>query len=91
MYFFRGFRDYLVSWLQDTGLEKHVLIKSYIRRFLAMGYGTINFIKFLKGSRETRARISNIKSKKKRRERRSHKHEKSTRKKERLSFPEPKK
>ena len=45
-----------------------MLIKYYIRRVLATGYGKIKFIKFLKGSRENRARISNIKGRKKRRE-----------------------
>ena len=72
----RVLRDYLVSYLKTLGLGKPVLRKSYIRRVLAMGYGTINFIKCLKGSRATHARISNINSRKKRREHHSHKLEK---------------
>ena len=58
------------------GLEDPVPIKSYIRRVIAMGYGKINVIKCLKGSRATRARISNIKSRKKIREHRYRKLEK---------------
>ena len=50
------------------GLENPVVIKYFIRSVLATGYETINFIRFLKGSRETYACISDIKSRKKRRE-----------------------
>ena len=46
------------------GLENPVVIKYFIRSVLATGYETINFIRFLKGSRETYARISDIKSRK---------------------------
>ena len=53
-----------------------MLIKSYKRRVLATGYGTINFIKLLKGSRATCAPISNINNKKEKREHRSRKLEK---------------
>ena len=66
--FVRGFRDYLVSYIRALGLENPVLTKSYIRRVLATGYGTINFTRFLKGSRATGACILNIKSIKKIRE-----------------------
>ena len=72
------------------GLEKPVLIKSYIRQFLAMGYGTIKSIKFWKGYRAPRDRISNIKSRRKRREHCSRKLGKRGRKEERLYFTKPK-
>ena len=89
--FVRGFRDYLVSYLQDLGIENPVLIKSYIIRVLATGYGTINYKKFLKGSRASHACISNIKSTKNRIEHCSLKLEKKGRKEEILSFPKPQK
>ena len=66
-----------------------MLIKYYIRRVLATGFGAIKFIKLLKGSRAPRARISNIKSKNKRREHRYRKLEKRGRKEERLYFSKP--
>ena len=52
------------------GLEKPV------RCVQSTGYEIINLIKYLKGSRTTRARISNIKGRKKRIEPRSRKLEK---------------
>ena len=73
------------------GLENPVLIKFYIRRVLATGYVTINFIKFLKGSRSTRDRILNINSKKKIREYSYCKLEKRRRNEERLSLTNPQK
>ena len=82
--FVRGFKDYLVSQIQTSGLENPVLIKSYIRRVLSTGYGTYNLIKCLKGSRTPCARISNIKSRKNRREHRYRKLEKMGRKEERI-------
>ena len=66
-----------------------MLIKSYIICVLATGYGTINFIKVLKGSRSTRAHISNINSINKRREHRSHKLEKGDRRKKEFLFQIP--
>ena len=65
-------------------------IKSYIRRVLATGYVTINFIKFLKGSGASRACILNINSRKKRKNI-SRKLGKRIMKEERLYFPKPKK
>ena len=67
-----------------------MLIKYYIRRVLATGYGAYNFIKFLKRSGASCACISNIRSRKKRREHRYCKIEKRGRKEERLSFPNKK-
>ena len=66
-----------------------MLIKYYIRRVLATGYGAIKFIKFLRESRAPRACISNIKSKNKRREHCYRKPKKRRRKEERLSFQKP--
>ena len=85
--FFRGFRNYLVSYILASGLENPMLIKSYIRQVLTTGYGTINFIKKLKGSGAPRASISNIKSRNNRIEHHSCKLEEMVRKEERLSFP----
>ena len=45
-------------------LRKSVLIKYYIRYVLATGYGTINFIKCLKGSGATRAILKKYKDQK---------------------------
>ena len=67
-----------------------MLIISYIRRVPATGYEIINFVKCLKGSRETRALISNINTRKKRRYPLSSKLLKSRIKEESISFPKPK-
>ena len=55
-----------------------------------MGYGTINFIKCLKGYREPRAIISNIKSRQNRREHCSCKLEKWEGRKKDFLFQNPK-
>ena len=67
-----------------------MLIKYYIRQFLATGYGTYNFIKYFKGYGVPCVCILNVKSRKKRIENLSHKHRKRRRKEARLSFPKPK-
>ena len=55
---------YLVSYLRALGFRNPELIKSYIRRGLAMGYGTYNFVKYFKVSGVPCARILNEKIRK---------------------------
>ena len=77
----------ICPWLQrlssllatSHGLRKPRAYKYHIRLILSTGYGTIDFIKLLKGYRATHARISNIKGRKKRREHRYCKLEKRRR------------
>ena len=71
------------------GLRNPVVIKYYIRRVIAPGYGRINLIKLLKGSRATCFCILNIKNRKKRREHRFCKLGKRRSKEDILSFPKP--
>ena len=72
------------------GFRNPELIKAYIIRFLATGYGTYNFVKCFKGSGVPRAHILNTNSRKKRREHFSHELEKRKSKEEILYFLEPK-
>ena len=66
--FFCVLKDYPVSWPRASKFRNPELVKSYIRRVLAMGYGTYNFVKYFKGSGVPRACILNTKIRKKRRE-----------------------
>ena len=88
--FVRGFKEYLVSYLQASGFRNPVLIKYYIGQVLATGYRKYNFIKYFKGSGVPCAYILYIMGRRKRREHCSRKPEKRRGKEERLSFPKPK-
>ena len=79
-------KDLLVSQLHASGFRNPKLIKSYIRRGLAMGYGTYKFVQYFKWYGVPCARILNTNSRKKRREHCSRKLKKRRRKEERLSF-----